>query len=148
MVKIIVTLREFFFNALIMAGSMLLAVVILHGLNAEMIEPLLKAICLFAIFNACVRALIFWKNLQPFAQRIGLFTILVNAALICLVLKIIPSLPFEGYSSAFWVSALISIFSWLINHFFQTAATSTRQSNSPKIKQAKARVVKSKKSGD
>ena len=147
MVKITSALREFFFNALIMGGSMFLAVVLLHGLNAEMIEPLLKAICLFALFNACVNALIFWKNLQPFAQRIGLFMILVNAALICLVLKIIPSLPFEGYSSAFWISALISIFSWLIGCFFQTALTSTRHSNPLRIKQAKARVVKSKKSG-
>ncbi|MFI0348048.1 MAG: phage holin family protein [Chthoniobacterales bacterium] len=147
MVERIVILREFFFHALTMAASMFVAVILLHGLNSEMLEPLIKSACIFATLNACVRAIIFWKNLQPFVARIGMFTILVNSGLICFVLKIIPSLPFQGYSSAFWISALTSMFSWLINHLSHSNNLPLRKIHQtpPRIKQAKARVVNTRK---
>ena len=139
-------MNSFFLKWLVLALSMLGASLCLQGVTYDAPIVLLEAALLFGFMSALVAFVTNRPNFQPFFQKIGLFTFLTNAGLIFLVSKIIPSFHLEHFSTALWGSALVALISFLIaivssNSSKRVSGTQER----PKIKEAKAKVISSKK---
>lgn len=139
----ITVLQKFFLHALIMAGSLLLASAILHGVTLDTLGGLVKASCIFGLLNTSLYAFIFKKTPEPFAEKTGWPLFLTNTLLIYFTSKLLPSFYLESFSAALWDSAFISLLCYLMTHLTDKEST-FRKKNRHLIKQAKARVVKSK----
>lgn len=139
--------REIFIHAIIMACSLFVAVILLHGITTDTISGLIKASCLFAILNGLFRAIFFAKHLRPIFEKIFLFSLVTNAGLIYLVSKMEPSFHLENGVAALWESALIGIFCFTINYLPDTKKI-LHKKKTHLIKQAKARVVRSKRNSE
>ena len=70
------------------------------------------------IFNAVLRPILIFLTLPITILTLGLFTLVINAALVMLAAWVVP-----GFSvSSFWVALLFSIVFFLINTFMHALA--------------------------
>jgi len=136
-------MNSFFLKWLILALSMLGASLCLQGVSYDAPVVLLEAALLFGFMSALLAFVISRPSIQPFFQKIGLFTFLTNAGLIFLVSKILPSFHLEHFSTALWGSAFVALISFLVSIAGSFKRISRAQAP-PKIKTAKAKVISSK----
>ena len=100
--------------------AVLLAVKIMHGHNiafasSSPMAPILTAL-LLGILNAFIRPILMLLALPLLIFTLGLFTLVINALLLCLVSWMLPEyFHVETFWAAFVAAALISIISVLLN---------------------------------
>ena len=110
-------MQGFFIRLLITAGAMWLASLIVSGMGFASGWTLLWAALWLGIFNALVRPLVILLTLPLTLVTLGLFLLVVNAAMLGLVAALLDGFTLAGFWSALFGSILISVFSALASNF-------------------------------
>jgi len=97
--------------ALVVAGS------VIRGIRIESVEMGVIAAGILGIVNAVIRPVALIITLPINLLTLGLFTLVVNAAMLILVSTLVPGFVIESFSAAFFGAILISLISWLVNIF-------------------------------
>lgn len=94
-----------------------LAAAIVPGVYVSGVGTLLIAALLLGVVNAVVRPLLIVLTLPITVVTLGLFLLVINAAMLGLVAWLLPGLAIDGFFSALLGSIVISIVSWLASWF-------------------------------
>jgi putative membrane protein len=110
-------MNGFLLRALISAVGLWLAAAIVPGVYVAGIGTLAIASVLLGVVNAVVRPVVIILTLPITVVTLGLFLLVINAAMLALVAWMLPGLAVTGFFSALFGSILISIVSWLASWF-------------------------------
>ena len=97
--------------ALIVAGS------VIPGIRIQSIQMGIIAAGILGIVNAVIRPVVLILTLPINLLTLGLFTLVINAALLELVSDLVPGLAIESFGAAFFGALVISLVSWVLNLF-------------------------------
>jgi putative membrane protein len=101
--------------ALVVAGSMI------KGFRIESLEMGIIAAGILVIVNAVIRPVVLVLTLPINFLTLGLFTLVVNAAMLMLVSALVPGFVIESFWSAFFGALVISLVSWGVNIFISNS---------------------------
>ncbi len=96
---------------LITMGSMWLASRIVPGMNVDNATTLFWAALWLGIVNALVRPLLVIATIPLTLITLGLFLLIINAAMLGLVAKLLAGFTLSGFWAAFFGAILVSVFS-------------------------------------
>lgn len=113
------------------ALGVLLAHEILRGVHADNYVSLAVASLLLGIFNAFLRPVMLILSLPLLIVSLGLFTFVINAAMLGLVAWLMDSFHVDGFWPAFWGGVIISLVSFFANGFIGRAEKRPEASNPP-----------------
>ena len=94
-----------------------MATTVVSGISVDGVGTLMIAALLLGVVNAIVRPLLIVLTLPITVVTLGLFLLVINAAMLGLVAWILPGLTIDGFFSAVLGSILISIVGWLASWF-------------------------------
>jgi putative membrane protein len=97
--------------ALVVAGS------VIPGIKIQGMGMAIIAAGLLGIVNAVIRPLALILTLPINVLTLGLFTLVINAALLELVSELAPGFSIQSFGAAFLGALLISFISWVLNVF-------------------------------
>ena len=111
--------------------AVLLAVIILrnHISYGDKLQNLLVASFLLGILNAFVRPILMLIALLIFT--LGLFTLVINALLLCLLTWLLPFFHVDSFGYAFLGALIISVISVALNLLTGNARVSVQQRRPP-----------------
>ena len=101
--------------ALVVAGSMI------KGIRIESLGMGIVAACILGVVNAVIRPVVLVLTLPINLLTLGLFTLVVNAAMLMLVSALVPGFVIESFGSAFLGALVISLISWGVNIFISNS---------------------------
>jgi putative membrane protein len=97
--------------ALVIAGSLI------NGIAIRSLGSGIIAAGIFGLVNAVIRPVVLVLTLPINLLTLGLFTLVVNAAMLMLVSELVPGFVIESFRSAFFGALVISLISWGVNIF-------------------------------
>jgi putative membrane protein len=97
--------------ALVIAGSLI------SGIRIESLKMGIIAAGILGIVNAVIRPIVLILTLPITLLTLGLFTLVINAAMLMLVSEVVPGFVITSFWSAFWGAVIISFVSWVVNIF-------------------------------
>lgn len=97
--------------ALMIAGS------VISGISIQSIGMGIVAAGILGIVNAVIRPLVLLLTLPINLVTLGLFTFVINAAMLKLIADVVPGFVVESFGAAFLGALLISFISWVLNVF-------------------------------
>jgi len=97
--------------ALVIAGSLI------KGITIGSLGIGIIAAGIFGVVNAVIRPVVLILTLPINLLTLGLFTLVVNAAMLMLVSEVVPGFVIESFRSAFFGALVISLISWGVNLF-------------------------------
>ncbi len=97
--------------ALVTAG------VLINGIRIQSVTTGLLAAGILGIVNAVIRPVVLILTLPINVLTLGLFTLVINAAMLKLVAVLVPGFVIETFGAAFLGALLVSIISWVLNLF-------------------------------
>ncbi len=97
--------------ALVIAGSLI------NGITIRSLGIGVIAAGIFGVVNAVIRPVVLLLTLPINLLTLGLFTLVVNAAMLMLVSAVVPGFVIESFRSAFFGALVISLISWGVNIF-------------------------------
>ncbi len=100
---------------LVSAAALYLTSLVVRGIEVRGLAPLLFAAATIGILNAVVRPLVLLLTLPLNILTLGLFTLVVNAAMLKLASDVVRGFEVHGFWSAFGGWLLLSLFTFLIN---------------------------------
>lgn len=103
----------FLFRAAFASLGLWLATGILSGLHFANAQTLIIAALLLGVVNAVVRPLVIILTLPITLLTLGLFLLVINAAMLGLVAWLLPGFHLGGFGTALLASLIVSLFSWL-----------------------------------
>jgi putative membrane protein len=103
----------FLLRVTIVALGLWLATYLLSGLRFDQPSSLVAAALLLGVVNAIVRPIAIVLTLPLTLLTLGLFLLVVNAAMIGLVALVLGGVHIEGFWTAVGTSIIVSITSWL-----------------------------------
>lgn len=103
----------FILRGLIAALGLWLATEWVSGVNVASATTLILAGLLLGIVNAIVRPLVLILTLPLTLVTLGLFLLVVNAAMLGLVALFLPGFHISGFWAALWSALIISVVSWI-----------------------------------
>ncbi len=74
---------------------------------------LLLAAIIFGVVNAVVRPVIALLSLPLTILTLGLFTLVINAAMLGLTALLLPGMRVSGFWAAFWGAIIVWLVSWI-----------------------------------
>jgi putative membrane protein len=101
--------------ALVVAGS------VIKGIRIESLGMGIIAAGILGVVNAVIRPVVLVLTLPINLLTLGLFTLVVNAAMLMLVSEIVPGFMIESFWSAFFGALVISLVSWGVNIFISNS---------------------------
>jgi putative membrane protein len=107
----------FLIRLLITALGLWVAQAIVPGMEIQGVGTLLLAALLLGIVNAFVRPLIVLLTLPITVVSLGLFLLVVNAAMLGLVAAMLDGFVIRGFFSALLGSIVVSITSWIASWY-------------------------------
>lgn len=112
-------LVAFVIRWLITAAAVWVAAAIVGGIELEGWRSTLLVALILGLLNAVLKPLLFWVSLPITVLTLGVFYLVLNAAMLGLTAWIagkFESIHFavDGFWSAFWGAVIISVVSWLI----------------------------------
>lgn len=110
-------MRGFLLRVLIVALGLWLASAIVPGVEVEGGWSLVAAALLLGIINAVVRPVAIILTLPLTILTLGLFLLVINAAMLSLVAWMLEGLTVAGFWPAFFGAIVISITGWLASRF-------------------------------
>ncbi len=110
-------MQGFLIRLLITAAAMWLAAKIVPGMNFAAPTTLLGAAILLGLINALIRPLAIILTLPLTVLTLGLFLVVINAAMLSLVAWLLDGFSLSSFGTAVISSILISFFSWLGSAF-------------------------------
>ena len=99
----------FLIRAAIVALGLWLATAWVTGVHIDNAATLILAGVLLGIINSIVRPIAILLTLPMTIVTLGLFLLVINAAMMALVAWILPGMHLAGFWSAFWTSVLVSV---------------------------------------
>lgn len=102
---------------LVLTAAILAAAYMLDGITVTGFGSALAAAAILGVLNVILRPIIIILTLPVNILTLGLFTFVINAALLMLVSALIPGFDVRGFWPALWGSIIISIVSWLLTAF-------------------------------
>jgi putative membrane protein len=102
----------FLLRTAISALGLWIASEIFAGLRFDSTSQLVVASLLLGIANAIVRPLIFILTLPLTVLTLGLFLLVLNAAMVALVAWIVPGFHISGFWTAIGAALIVSVVSW------------------------------------
>jgi putative membrane protein len=103
----------FFLRCAIVAFGLWLATKVLVGLQFDTAGTLLAAALLLGVVNAIVRPIAIILTLPLTLVTLGLFLIVINAAMLGLVAALLSGFAVSGFWTAIGGSLIVSLTSWL-----------------------------------
>jgi putative membrane protein len=100
-------------RVLIGALGLYLASELLDGIAINNLTTLLIAAVVLGIVNAIVRPVLFLLTLPLTILTLGLFLLVINAAMLGLTAYLLPGFSIDGFVSALIGSIIITVVSWL-----------------------------------
>lgn len=97
--------------------ALMVAAMLITGVRIKSVEMAILAAGMLGIVNAVIRPVVLILTLPINLLTLGLFTLVINAAMLQLVSVVVPGLEIDGFRAAFLGALLISIISWLLNIF-------------------------------
>ena len=107
----------FLVRAAIAAIGLWLATQIVPGITFDTGVTLLVAAALLGIVNAFVRPLAFILTLPMTIVTLGLFILVINAAMLGLVAAMLSGFHLAGFGAAFWSALIVSVTGWIGSWF-------------------------------
>lgn len=104
---------KFILRALIAAAGLWLAAWLVPGVAYDTVVTLLIAAVLLGIVNALVRPVVFVLTLPITIITLGLFLLVVNAAMIGLVSMLVPGFQVHGLVAGVFAAIVTGITSWI-----------------------------------
>lgn len=111
------TMNGFLLRWFIGSLGLWLAATIVPGVNVEGVGTLMIAALLLGVVNAVVRPLLIILTLPITVITLGLFLLVINAAMLALVAWALLGLTIDGFFSALLGSIVISAVAWLASWF-------------------------------
>ena len=102
----------FLVTTLITAFAMWAATQIVPGIHARGLGSLLLAALVFGLVNAFLRPILVFLSFPITVLTLGLFLLVVNAAMLGLTAALLPSFRVDGFWAALFGSIVISLVSW------------------------------------
>ena len=106
-------MSRFVARMLIAALGLWLAAVVLAGVSYSGWLDLLLAALLLGVVNAIVRPIVFLLTLPLTILTLGLFLLVVNAAMIGLVALLLPGFTISGLIPGVLASIIVGVVSWI-----------------------------------
>ncbi|WP_310540643.1 phage holin family protein [Phenylobacterium sp.] len=106
-------MSRFLARVLIAALGLWLAAVVLAGVSYSGWLDLLLAALLLGLVNAIVRPIVFLLTLPLTILTLGLFLLVVNAAMIGLVALLLPGFTISGLIPGILASIIVGVVSWI-----------------------------------
>ncbi|HKE93803.1 MAG TPA: phage holin family protein [Povalibacter sp.] len=103
----------FFLRCAIVALGLWLATKVLAGLEFDTAGTLLAAALLLGIVNAIVRPIAVVLTLPLTLVTLGLFLVVINAAMLGLVAALLSGFAISGFWTAIGASLIVSLTSWV-----------------------------------
>ena len=116
---------RFILRALVAALGLWIASRYIHGIEVGSIQSLLAAAVLLGIVNAFIRPIVLLLTLPFTLITLGLFLLVVNAAMLELVAMFLHGFKVDSFLAAILGSIVVSVVSW-IGSFFIDSATRRR----------------------
>ena len=103
----------FILRVLIAALGLWLATEWVAGINVSSAGTLILAALLLGVVNAIVKPIVVILTLPFTLVTLGLFLLVINAAMLGLVAAFLPGMGISGFWPAFWAAIIVSIVSWI-----------------------------------
>jgi putative membrane protein len=97
--------------------ALVIAGLLIPGIRIQSIAMGIAAAGILGIINAVLRPIVLILTLPINILTLGLFTLVINAALLKLVADVVPGFSVESFKAAFLGALLISFISWVLNIF-------------------------------
>jgi putative membrane protein len=97
--------------------ALIIAAQLISGIKIQSIEMGILAAGILGVINAVIRPVVLILTLPINLLTLGLFTLVINAAMLKLVSLMVPGLVIDSFSAAFFGSLIISLTSWVLNIF-------------------------------
>jgi len=97
--------------------ALVTATLLIKGIKIQNIETGIIAAGILGLINAVIRPIVLVLTLPINLLTLGLFTLVINAAMLKLVSDLVPGFAIESFGAAFYGAFLISLISWLLNLF-------------------------------
>lgn len=104
---------SFLLRILFAAGGLWVAAHIVPGIHYGQWQTLALAAFLLGVVNAIVRPVVFFMTLPITILTLGLFLLVINAAMLGLVGFLLKDLTVDGFMPALLGSIVISVISWI-----------------------------------
>jgi putative membrane protein len=105
--------------AALWASTLVPGITVTAGTTTTKIVTLLAVALIFGIVNAVIKPIIKTVGCAFYVLTLGLFALVVNAALLLLTSWLADQLglPFhvDGFVAAFWGAIVVSVISWILN---------------------------------
>ncbi|OGP68671.1 MAG: hypothetical protein A2031_04210 [Deltaproteobacteria bacterium RBG_19FT_COMBO_43_11] len=102
---------------LIITVAILLASWFVSGIRIDSLLTAIIAAGILGLINVFIKPVLIILTLPLSIITLGVFTFFINALLLQLVAYMIPGFEVEGFLAAFLGALIISVVSWLANHF-------------------------------
>jgi len=110
-------MRGIVIRLLITALGLWVASLLIHRMQFSSPWTLIAAALLLGLANALIRPLIVLLTLPITIVTLGLFLLVVNAAMLGLVAAILPGFSLGGFFPAVFGSIIVGVTSWLASWF-------------------------------
>jgi putative membrane protein len=110
---------KFILRTLIAALGLWLATELVDGIEVGSATTLILAALLLGIVNAIIKPIAVLLTLPFTLLTLGLFLLVVNAAMLGLVAAFLPGMGISSFWAAFWAAIIVSFVSWIGNAMFQ-----------------------------
>ncbi len=117
------TMKGIFLRWLILTFSIIVTSYLIDGIQVSGFVSAFFAAAILGILNAFFRPILFILTLPVNILSLGLFTFVINAAMLMMVSGVIPGFKVYGFWSAVFGSLLISLVSWLLTSFINERGT-------------------------
>jgi len=107
----------FLLRVLVVAAGLWLASLTLPGVVVRDAGSLLLAALVLGVVNAAVRPVAVILTLPLTIVTLGLFLLVVNAAMVGIVAWLLPGFSVSGFWSALFTSVLVSLMGWMASSF-------------------------------
>ncbi len=107
----------FLVRAAIAAIGLWVATQVVSGITFDTGATLLAAAALLGIVNALVRPLAVILTLPMTVVTLGLFILVINAAMLGLVAAMLGGFHLAGFGAAFWSALIVSVTGWIGSWF-------------------------------
>lgn len=108
----------FIYRAVIAAAGLWLAALWVSGVHIEGVATLLLAGVLLGVVNAVVRPIAVVLTFPITLLTLGLFLLVVNAAMVGLVALMLPGMSIDGFWDALLAALIVSVTGWLGSWLF------------------------------
>jgi len=103
------------------AAGLWLAARIVPGIHVRSLETLALAALLLGVINAFVRPVLIMLTLPLTLITLGLFLLVINAAMLWLVSVVLEGFEVHGFLAAFWGAIVVGLVSWFASGFIGAA---------------------------